>query len=106
MNLMETRTESDIEQSTRKLLQDLKKAVRNAEELLKEGAEDEGENDASGQDELAAALEVARETQRRLQERAAAGAQVADRIIRQHPYESMGAAFALGALIGVLAARG
>ena len=31
---------------------------------------------------------------------------VADEVIREHPYESMGVAFGLGLLLGVIASRG
>ena len=37
---METRTSAQIEQSTERLLQDLKAVVRDGEELLKAGAQD------------------------------------------------------------------
>jgi ElaB/YqjD/DUF883 family membrane-anchored ribosome-binding protein len=101
----EMRTESDIEQSTEKLLQDLREVVRDGEALLKAGAEDLSERGTAAREKLSAALEVARETQRRLQERAVAGAQATDRVIREHPYQALGVAFGVGLLIGVLAAR-
>ena len=102
---MESRSASDIEKSTEKLLQDLKEVVRDGEELLRAGAEDLGERGAVAKEKLAAALEVAKETQRRLQERAVAGAKAADTFIRTKPYQSIGIAFGLGMLIGLLAAR-
>ncbi|MBC8095869.1 MAG: DUF883 domain-containing protein [Akkermansiaceae bacterium] len=102
---METRSESDIEQSTEKLLQDLREVVRDGEELLKAGAEDLSERGAAAREKLAAALEMARETQHRLQERAVAGAKAADKMIRDNPYQSIGIAFGVGLLIGVLAGR-
>lgn len=102
---METRTESDIEQSTEKLLQDLREVVRDGEELLKAGAEDLGERGSAAREKLAAALEVARETQRRLQERAMAGAKATDQLIRANPYQAVGIAFGVGLLVGVLAGR-
>lgn len=102
---METRTESDIEQSTEKLLQDLREVVHDGEELLKAGAEDLSERGAMAREKLAAALEVARETQHRLQERAVAGARAADRMIRDNPYQAIGIAFGVGLLIGVLSSR-
>jgi ElaB/YqjD/DUF883 family membrane-anchored ribosome-binding protein len=40
-----------------------------------------------------------------LQEKSAASARATDRTIRQHPYESLGVAFGLGLLIGVLINR-
>ncbi|HYG21195.1 MAG TPA: DUF883 domain-containing protein [Verrucomicrobiae bacterium] len=102
---METRSETDIERSTEKLLQDLREVVQDGEELLKAGAEDLSERGNAAREKLAAALEVARETQRRLQERAMEGAKAADRMIRENPYQSIGVAFGLGLLIGVLAGR-
>lgn len=85
---METRSESEIERSTEKLLKDLKEVVRDGEELLRAGAQDLTERGAAAREKLAAALEVARETQRKLQERAAAGARAADVAIREHPYQA------------------
>ena len=102
---METRSASDIETSVEKLLEDLREVVRDGEELLKAGAEDLSERGAAAREKLTAALEVARETQRRLQERAIAGARATDRLIREYPYQSIGIAFGVGLLIGVLAAR-
>ena len=102
---METRTESDIEQSTEKLLQDLREVVRDGEELLKAGASELGERGSAAREKLAAALEVARETQRRLQERAIQGAKATDQLIRANPYQAVGIAFGVGLLVGVLAGR-
>ena len=102
---METRTESEIERSTEKLLQDLREVVHDGEELLRAGAADLPERGAAAREKLAAALEVARETQKRLQERAMEGAKAADRVIRANPYQSIGVAFGVGLLIGVLAGR-
>jgi ElaB/YqjD/DUF883 family membrane-anchored ribosome-binding protein len=102
---METRSESDIEQSTEKLLQDLREVVHDGEELLRAGAEDLSERGTAAREKLAAAIEVARETQRRIQERALAGAQATDRMIRENPYQAIGIAFGIGLLVGVLAGR-
>jgi Uncharacterized conserved protein len=102
---METRTESDIEQSTEKLLQDLREVVRDGEELLKAGASELGERGSAAREKLAAALEVARETQQRLQERAMQGARATDQLIRANPYQAVGIAFGVGLLVGVLAGR-
>ena len=40
-----------------------------------------------------------------IQEKTAASARATDRTIRQHPYESIGIAFGVGVLIGVLINR-
>jgi len=102
---MQKRSASDIEQSTEKLLEDLKEVVRDGEELLRAGVEELGEQGAAAKEKLASALEVAKETQRRLQKQAIAGAKAADHFIRGNPYQSIGIAFGLGMLLGLLAAR-
>ena len=102
---MEPRSESEIEQSTEKLLQDLKEVVRDGEDLLKAGVENLSERGAAAREKLAAALDIARDTQRRLQERAIAGAHATDRVIRQHPYEAIGLSFCVGLLLGVVMCR-
>jgi ElaB/YqjD/DUF883 family membrane-anchored ribosome-binding protein len=99
---METRSTQQIEASTEKLLQDLKVVVRDGEELLKAGAEKLSDHGRAARERLAAALEVAKETRRRLQEQATVGVQAADKIVREHPYPSIGVAFGLGMLLGVL----
>ena len=83
----------EIEESTEKLLQDLKAVVRDGEELLRAGANEIGERGMAAREKLSAALEVAKDTRRKLEERAIASARATDRVIREHPYESIGAAF-------------
>ncbi len=102
---MDSRSTEQIEESTEKLLQDLKAVVRDGEELLKAGAKDLGERGMAARERLAAALQTARETGRKLEEQAVAGAKAAERLIRQHPYESIGIAFGVGLVIGVLVNR-
>jgi len=102
---METRSAEEIESSTEKLLKDLKAVVRDGEELLKAGAQDLTERGMAARERLAAALEVAKETRRKLQERAVNGARSTDRIIREYPYQSIGIAFGVGMLVGLLANR-
>jgi ElaB/YqjD/DUF883 family membrane-anchored ribosome-binding protein len=102
---METRSATDIERSTEKLLEDLKAVVADGEALLEAGAEDLSERGRAARERLAAALEAAKETQHKLQERAVEGAKAADRMVREYPYQSMGIAFGVGMLIGVLVNR-
>jgi ElaB/YqjD/DUF883 family membrane-anchored ribosome-binding protein len=102
---MEMRTASEIEASTEKLLQDLKAVVHDGEELLRASAQDLGERGQAAREKLAAALEVAKETSRRLQERAMVTAKSADRVLRENPYQSIGVAFGLGVVIGILVNR-
>ena len=64
-----------------------------------------GEKASEARSRLAAALESAKATCDRLQEKTIAAAKATDRCIREHPYESIGVAFGLGLLIGVLIGR-
>ncbi len=102
---METRSAEDIEESTEKLLQDLRAVVQDGEQLLKAGAQNLTERGLAARERLAATLEVAKETGRRLEERAVMSARATDRAIREHPYEAIGIAFGVGMLLGVIINR-
>lgn len=102
---METRSAEEIEESTERLLQDLRAVVHDGEELLRAGAEDLSDKGMAARERLAAALEVARETKRKIEERAVAGAKATDQMIREHPYQSIGIAFGIGLLLGVIINR-
>jgi ElaB/YqjD/DUF883 family membrane-anchored ribosome-binding protein len=54
---------------------------------------------------LEAATEKAKAVCRRLHDETLAAAKAADKAVREHPYESIGIAFGVGLLIGVLAMR-
>jgi len=102
---MDTRSTEDVEKSTEKLIRDLKAVVHDGEELLRAGTRELSERGRTARERLATALEVAKDTQRRLQERAVAGAKATDELVREHPYESLGIALCLGVLVGLLANR-
>lgn len=92
-----------------RVVEDLKTLARDSEALLKATAGDLSEKAKGARARLAAALERAKVTCADLQEQtiasAKAAAQKADVVIRDHPYESIGVAFAVGVLVGVLVAR-
>jgi len=88
-----------------RLVSDLKVLVRDAEELMKATAGQAGEKLTELRSRLAAALESAKATCHRLEEKTIAAAKATDRTIRDHPYESIGIAFGVGLLVGVLVAR-
>lgn len=54
---------------------------------------------------LTAAIESAKVAAEKLEEKTIAAAKATDRCIRDHPYQTLGVAFGLGLLIGVLAGR-
>jgi len=102
---MDNRTSSEIEVAMERLLQDLQNVVSDGEELLRAGVDDLSEKGVAARERLAAALEVARETRHRLQKRAVASAKATDKLVREYPYQSVGAAFGVGLIIGVLVNR-
>ena len=102
---METRSAEEIEESTERLLQDLKAVVQDGEELLKAGAHHLSERGMAARERLSAALEVAKETRRKIEQRAVESVRRTDRTIREHPYQSIGIAFGVGMLLGILINR-
>jgi ElaB/YqjD/DUF883 family membrane-anchored ribosome-binding protein len=93
------------EEANAKLMSDLKAVVDDAEELMRATAGQAGDKLKEVRSRLAAALQSARETCQGLEEKTAAAAKAADQCIRDHPYESIGFAFGLGLLVGVLVGR-
>jgi len=88
-----------------KLVQDFKVVMHDAESLLKASAGELGERARDARVRLAASLESARANFHKVEERAMEGARATDRVIRDHPYQSIGVAFGVGLLIGVLVTR-
>lgn len=88
--------------SRQKLVEDLRVLVQDAEELVKAAAGTVAEKSHA---ELAQALERLKSSSHRIEEKAIRGAEAADTMIRDHPYESLGVAFGLGLLLGVLVIR-
>lgn len=88
---------------------DLENLARDAEDLLKATVGDVSEKATAARARVAEALERAKATCSNLQEQtvasAKAAAKKADGVIRSHPYESIGIAFGIGLLIGVLVTR-
>lgn len=100
----DTMGQGQPEVTREKLANDLKTVVHDAEELLKATAGQAGEKVGEIRARLAAAMDAAKATCSRLEEKTIAAAKETDRVIREHPYQSIGIAFGLGLLIGVLAA--
>ena len=90
------------EGSKERLVKDLITLVHDAEELVKATG---GDVAARSKEEIMEALERVKASCRRLEEQAATTLRAADRVIRKHPYESMGVVFGVGVLLGVLINR-
>lgn len=91
-------------------LTDLQTLTRDTEDLLNATAHDESDKARAARSRITAALERAKSSISELQEQAVVTAKVAAKrtelVIREHPYESIGVAFGVGLLLGVLATRG
>lgn len=79
--------------------------VEDARALLAATAHVAEEKVVEARKRLAAALERGREVWNDVQEKAVAVAKATDKVIRDHPYQSIGVAFGIGALIGFLLSR-
>ena len=92
-----------------RIMTDLRALAHDAEDLMKATAGDVSEKAKEARARLGAALERAKSTCQDAQEQpiatAKAAAKKADTVIRDHPYESIGVAFGVGLLIGVLVTR-
>ncbi len=93
------------EANMERLVGDLKILSRDAEAMLQATAGQAGEKMGELRSRLTSVVESAKAAVHRMEEKAVAGAKVADKTIREHPYESIGVAFGVGLLIGVLVGR-
>jgi len=93
---------SEEEGTTDKLIQDLNTLIGDAEELVKATG---GKLAEKSKEELMAGLEKLKASCQRIENKAAAGTHSADRYIRDNPYQSVGIAFGVGLLLGVLIGR-
>ncbi|MEO6035268.1 MAG: DUF883 domain-containing protein [Verrucomicrobiota bacterium] len=94
-----------IQASTQKLVDDMRNVVTDSELLLKEVGGELTEKAKQARARLALTLESAKESCINLQERAKVTAKAADEMVHEHPYKSMGIAFGVGIVLGVLIAR-
>jgi ElaB/YqjD/DUF883 family membrane-anchored ribosome-binding protein len=105
----ENMTQAQSGMARDRVLQDLKTLAHDSEALLLATADDLSEKAKGARARLAGALERAKTTYAELQGQTIAAAKAAgkkaDIVIREHPYESLGIAFGVGVLVGVLVAR-
>ena len=84
---------------------DIGTLAEDARALMAATADVAGEKVSEARERLAAALERSKEICGRVREKAVEGVKAADEAVRDHPYQAIGIAFGVGALIGCLAAR-
>jgi ElaB/YqjD/DUF883 family membrane-anchored ribosome-binding protein len=86
------------------LSNDLEILAKDAHALLAASAEATGEKVGEARERLAAALENGREIYGRVREQAVSGAKATDKTVRTRPYQAIGIAMGVGALLGYFAA--
>lgn len=98
-------TTSEASKQLKDLADQLDSLVTGSEELLEATADEAGEKVNGFRRRLASALESAKVTGRRFQDRTVQAARASDQVVRGHTYESVGLALGVGLLIGVLVGR-
>ena len=90
------------ETSTEKLVEDLMLLVHDAEDLINATGATLAEE---SKEQLRTALERVKSRSEKIKEHALASARATDRLIRKHPYSSLGLVFGVGLLVGALLKR-
>ncbi|HEY1172166.1 MAG TPA: DUF883 family protein [Verrucomicrobiae bacterium] len=84
---------------------DLETLAEDARALLAATADVAEERVVAARKRITAVLDKGKDAIEHVQDQAVAGVKAADKTIRAHPYESIGIALGVGALIGYLLAR-
>jgi ElaB/YqjD/DUF883 family membrane-anchored ribosome-binding protein len=84
---------------------DLGTLAEDARALMAATADVAGEKVGEARRRLAAALDSAKAIAGRVRDKAVEGAKAADEAVHEHPYQAIGIALGVGALIGYLVAR-
>jgi ElaB/YqjD/DUF883 family membrane-anchored ribosome-binding protein len=96
---------STTDNTTDEVLATLRNAVHESEALLESTAGAVGEEAGKIRAKIQKAVDSAKAACHRVEAKALEGAKATDKVIRSHPYESIGIAFGVGLLIGVLVTR-
>ena len=94
-----------MNKSTPATSNDLGTLAEDARALMAATDDVAGEKVGDARKRLAAALERGKEIAGNVRDKAVAGARAADEAVREHPYQAVGVALGVGALIGYLVAR-
>jgi ElaB/YqjD/DUF883 family membrane-anchored ribosome-binding protein len=94
-----------MSKETQAISNDMSQLAEDARALMAATADVAGEKVGEARKRLAAALESGKEIYGRVREKAVEGARAADEAVHEHPYQAIGIALGVGALIGYLASR-
>jgi ElaB/YqjD/DUF883 family membrane-anchored ribosome-binding protein len=84
---------------------DMSTLAEDARALMAATADVAGDKVAEARRRLTAALDSGRQVFGRVREKAVEGAQAADQLVRENPYQTIAIAFGVGAVIGYLLGR-
>ena len=94
-----------MSKQTQTVTSDINTLAEDARALMAATSDVAGEKVSETRERLAAALENGKEIYGRIREKAVEGAKVADKTVRANPYQSIGIALGVGAILGFLVAR-
>jgi ElaB/YqjD/DUF883 family membrane-anchored ribosome-binding protein len=94
-----------MSKQTQETSNDMGTLAEDARALMAATADVAGEKVGEARKRLAAALDRAREIAARVRDKAVEGAKATDEAVREHPYQAIGIALGVGALLGFLIAR-
>ena len=84
---------------------DLGTLAEDARALMTATADVAGDKVGEARERLGAALDSAKEIAGRVKQKAIEGAKATDQAVHEHPYQAIGIAFGVGAIVGYLIAR-
>jgi len=90
---------------TQAISDDMGKLAEDARALMMATADVAGEKVGEARKRLAAALERGREIAGQVREKAIQGAKAADVVVHQHPYQAIGIAVGVGAILGYVLSK-
>jgi ElaB/YqjD/DUF883 family membrane-anchored ribosome-binding protein len=101
----QTENSQDMNKQTQATSNDVGTLAEDARALMAATADVAGEKVNDARKRLTAALESGKEIYGRVRFKAAEGARVADEAVHQHPYQAIGIALGIGAIVGYVVAR-
>ena len=94
-----------MSKQTQAIANDLGTLAGDARALMTATADVAGDKVGESRERLAAALDSAKEIAGRVKQKAIEGAKATDQAVHEHPYQAIGIAFGVGAIVGYLIAR-
>ena len=99
------KTNETMNKEMQAIRNDVGTLAEDARALMAATADVAGDKVAEARKRLGAALESGKELYGRVRDKAVEGARAADETVREHPYQAIGIAFGVGALLGYLLTR-